>query len=108
MSIAALAGVADREAGLASGLLNTTQQLGGAVGVAVASTVAAAHLKTLTHQGEAASAALAGGFQWALWVCGAIALLAIPVTFLLVRSDDLADVTELATADDGVLDAAAA
>jgi EmrB/QacA subfamily drug resistance transporter len=108
VSIAALAGVADGEAGLASGLLNTTQQLGGAVGVAVASTVAAAHAKTLTHQGEAATAALTGGFQWALWVCGAIALLAIPVTLALVRSDDVAAVTELAAADDGVLDAAAA
>jgi MFS family permease len=108
VSIAALAGVADGEAGLASGLLNTTQQLGGAVGVAVASTVAAAHAKTLTHQGEAATAALTGGFQWALSVCGAIALLAIPVTLALVRSDDVTAVTELAAADDGVLDAAAA
>jgi EmrB/QacA subfamily drug resistance transporter len=108
VSIAALAGVADREAGLASGLLNTTQQLGGAVGVAVASTVAAAHAKTLSHQGEAATAALTGGFQWALWVCGAIALLAIPVTLALVRSDDVAAVSEVAAVDDGVLDAAAA
>jgi len=39
ITIAALSGVADREAGLASGLLNTTQQIGGAIGVAVISTV---------------------------------------------------------------------
>ena len=92
ISIAGLASVAEHEAGLASGLLNTTQQIGGAIGVAIASTVAAGHFKTLTAAGSAAPAALTGGFQWALWVCGAIGLAAIPVTFLLIRRDDLADV----------------
>jgi EmrB/QacA subfamily drug resistance transporter len=87
VSIAGLAGVAGHEAGLASGLLNTSQQLGGAIGVAIASTVAAGHLKTLLHTGIASPAALTGGFQWALWVCGATGLLALPITFLLVRRD---------------------
>jgi EmrB/QacA subfamily drug resistance transporter len=90
VSIAALAGIAEREAGLASGLLNTSQQIGGAIGVAIASTVAATHSKTLVHSGSAGPAALTGGFQWALWVCGAIGLAAIPITFLLVRDKDLA------------------
>jgi EmrB/QacA subfamily drug resistance transporter len=90
VSIAALAGVAQREAGLASGLLNTSQQIGGAIGVAVASTVAATHFKTLTDAGAAPPAALTGGFQWALWVCGAVGLAAVPLTFLLVRRDELA------------------
>ncbi|MGZ4380037.1 MAG: MFS transporter [Gaiellaceae bacterium] len=90
VSIAALAGVAQGEAGLASGLLNTSQQIGGAIGVAVASTVAATHVKMLTLAGAAAPAALTGGFQLALWVCGGIALAAVPVTFLLLRGDDLA------------------
>jgi EmrB/QacA subfamily drug resistance transporter len=90
VSIAGLAGVAEHEAGLASGLLNTSQQLGGAIGVAIASTVAASHLKTLVDSGVASPAALTGGFQWALWVCGATGLLALPVTFLLVRRDALA------------------
>ena len=92
VSIAALAGIAEKEAGLASGLLNTSQQIGGAIGVAIASTVAATHSRTLIDSGSAAPAALTGGFQWAFWVCGAIALAAIPVTFLLVRSHDLARV----------------
>jgi EmrB/QacA subfamily drug resistance transporter len=87
VSIAGLAGITENEAGLASGLLNTSQQLGGAIGVAVASTVAASHFKTLIHDGHTSTAALTGGFQWAFWVCGAIALLAIPVTFLLVRDE---------------------
>jgi EmrB/QacA subfamily drug resistance transporter len=85
VSIAGLAGVAEHEAGLASGLLNTSQQIGGAIGVAVASSVAASRFATLTHAGTSAPGALTGGFQWALWVCGAIGLAAVPVTFLLIR-----------------------
>jgi EmrB/QacA subfamily drug resistance transporter len=83
VSIAGLAGVAEREAGLASGLLNTSQQLGGAIGVAIASTVAATHFNTLSSDGKAANVALTGGFQWAFWVCGAIALLALPALAVL-------------------------
>jgi EmrB/QacA subfamily drug resistance transporter len=79
VSIGGLTGVADREAGLASGMINTSQQLGGAIGVAIASTVAATHLGTLLREGKPVGVALTGGFHWALWVCGAIALLALPV-----------------------------
>ena len=87
ISIAALAGVQEQQAGLASGLLNTSQQLGGAIGIAIASSVAASHIQTLLHAGYAASAALTGGFQQALWVLGAIGLLAIPAIFALVRRE---------------------
>jgi MFS family permease len=45
---------------------------------------------TLTSAGADTAAALTGGFQWALWVCGAIGLAAIPIALLLVRRDDLA------------------
>jgi len=98
VSIAALAGIQEHEAGLASGLLNTTQQLGGALGVAVASTVTAAHLKTLARLGATPRDALSGGLQWALWVCGATALAAVLATLLLVRSDELAQAVEAAAA----------
>ncbi len=91
ISIAALAGVSEHQAGLASGLLNTSQQLGGAIGIAIASSVAASHTQTLVHAGNAAPAALTGGFQQALWVLGAIALLAVPAIFALVRRDELSD-----------------
>ena len=50
VSIAALAGVEPDEAGLASGLINTAQQIGGALGVAVASTVAISHATHLLLQ----------------------------------------------------------
>jgi hypothetical protein len=90
VSIGALAGVVDRDAGVASGLMNTSQQLGGAIGIAVASTVAAAHSRILLSQGHAAPAALTGGFHWAFWVTGLTALAAVPVTFLLIRGKELA------------------
>jgi MFS family permease len=85
VSIAGLTGVSEPEAGLASGLLNTSQQLGGAIGVAIASTVAATHFKTLIGEGSTIGAALTGGFQWAFWVCAAIAFLALPATATLAR-----------------------
>ncbi|MBO0817834.1 MAG: hypothetical protein J2P30_22105, partial [Actinobacteria bacterium] len=85
ISIAGLAGVTERDAGLASGLLNTSQQLGGAIGVAIASTVAAGRITTLIGEGRAQTAALTGGFHWALWACGAIALLALPAAAALLR-----------------------
>jgi EmrB/QacA subfamily drug resistance transporter len=90
VSIAALAGVAGHQAGLASGLINTSQQLGGAIGVAVASTIAASRVTTLLHQGAAPAVALTGSFQWAFWACGLIGLSAVPLTFLMVRRNELA------------------
>jgi EmrB/QacA subfamily drug resistance transporter len=87
ISIAALAGVKEQQAGLASGLLNTSQQLGGAIGIAIGSSVAASHTQSLLHAGHAAPAALTGGFQAALWVLGGIGLLAVPAIFALVRRE---------------------
>jgi EmrB/QacA subfamily drug resistance transporter len=92
VSIGALAGVTERDAGVASGLLNTSQNLGGAIGVAIASSVAASHTHTLVRHGYATAAALTGGFQWALWVCGLTGLAAIPVAFVLIRRTRKADV----------------
>src|SRR5947208_372148 len=88
ISIGALAGVAEGEAGLASGLIYTSQELGGAIGIAIASSVAATHYKTLLHDGGSGHAALTGGFQAAFWVLGAIALLAVPAVFALIRRDE--------------------
>jgi EmrB/QacA subfamily drug resistance transporter len=90
VSIGALAGVTEHDAGIASGLLNTSQQIGGAIGVAVASTVAATHSRLLLGRGHTAAAALTSGFHWAFWVTGLTALAAVPVTFLLIRRTELA------------------
>ena len=85
ISIGALNGVAERDAGVASGLLNTSQNLGGAIGVAVASSIAASHFHKLIHHGYAAAAALTGGFRLALWVCAVTGLAAVPVASGLIR-----------------------
>jgi EmrB/QacA subfamily drug resistance transporter len=91
ISIGALAGVEEHEAGLASGLLNTSQQLGGALGIAIASSVAASRTQALLHAGHAAPAAITGGFQHAFWVLGVIGLLAVPAILALVRRNELSD-----------------
>ncbi len=85
ISIAVLAGVRQHQAGLASGLMNTSIQLGAALGIAIASSVAASQTQALLRTGTAAPAALAAGYHHALWLLGAIALLALPATFALIR-----------------------
>ena len=87
VSIGALAGVTRHDAGVASGLLNTSQNLGGAIGVAVTSSIAATHSHALLQHGYASAAALTGGLQWAMWVCGASGLAAIPAAFALIRRE---------------------
>lgn len=82
VSVAGLTRVAARDAGVASGLLNTSQQLGGALGVGVTSSVATSHAATLLAAGDSSAAALTGGFQRALWVCAAIAAIGVPVGLL--------------------------
>ena len=89
VTIAALAGVGRREAGLGSGLINTSQQIGGAIGVAVASTVFATQFTSLLKAGEAAPEALTGGFQRAFWVLGGIGVAAIVAAATLVRREEL-------------------
>jgi len=88
ISIAALAGVEAKDAGLASGLINTSQQIGGALGIAVLSSVAVSH----THSGEGASQALTNGFHAAFWVGAAIAAVGVLASIVLVRSEELAEV----------------
>jgi EmrB/QacA subfamily drug resistance transporter len=90
VSIAALAGVDEAQAGVASGLILTSQELGGALGIAIASSIATSHYKTLLRGGDGIHAALTGGFHAALWVSGGIALLAVPVTFVLVSRKEIA------------------
>ncbi len=90
VSIGALTGVTEADAGVASGLISTSQQLGGAVGVAIASSVAASRFHALIHHGYAPAAALTGGFTSALWVSGLTALVAIPVALVLMRRAQMA------------------
>jgi MFS family permease len=88
VSVAALAGVEEREAGLASGLINTSQQIGGAISVAVASTVAAEHTKSF-HAGLNDPAALTAGYRWAFWMLATIAAAAVVATLALIREEEI-------------------
>jgi EmrB/QacA subfamily drug resistance transporter len=91
VSIAALAGVAEREAGLASGLINTSQQIGGAIGVAVASTIFTTHFKSLSSDGKPLPDALTGGYAWAFWGLAVFAVLALIAALTLIKREDMSE-----------------
>jgi EmrB/QacA subfamily drug resistance transporter len=90
ISIAALAGVQPSEAGLASGLINTTQQIGGALGVAILSTIATSTTSDAVTSGTSLPFALTDGFQAAFIGATAIAVVGIVAALVLIRGDDLA------------------
>lgn len=75
----------EHQSGLASGLLNTSTQIGGAIGTAIASSVAARGTNTLLRAGDALPNALTGGFHQTFWVLGVIALMAPPSVVVLMR-----------------------
>jgi MFS family permease len=89
MTIGALAGVRHEDAGVASGLINTSQQIGGAIGTAAVTTIAAtatAHWLT-AHPGAAAAggAALTHGFATAFYVLAAVAVAGAVISAILVE-----------------------
>jgi EmrB/QacA subfamily drug resistance transporter len=91
VSIASLAGVAEREAGLASGLINTSQQIGGAIGTAIASTIFITHFKSLRSGGKSVLEALTGGYAWAFWGLAVIGVLALIAALTLIRREEMAE-----------------
>jgi hypothetical protein len=80
-----MADVSPEETGLISGLLNTGRQFGGAVGLAVLSTLAAARTASLLAHGTASSAALTAGYQRALTVAALGMVVALGACLLLAR-----------------------
>jgi MFS family permease len=90
ISIAALAGVKGEEAGLASGLINTSQQIGGALGLAILATVATTRTESRLEAGTPQPEALTSGFTLAFWVAVGFAVLSLVTTLVVLRRRDLA------------------
>lgn len=89
ISIAALSSIEPQEAGLASGLINTSQQIGGALGVAILTTVSTTRTENLLADGAAQPSALTDGFSLAFWVAAAFAGLSIVAALVAIRRSDL-------------------
>jgi EmrB/QacA subfamily drug resistance transporter len=85
VSIAALAQVEHHEAGLASGLINTNQQIGGAIGVAVAATIFTSRADDLLGTGHTPAEAFTSGYQLAFWALLAISVAGAVAAFILLR-----------------------
>jgi EmrB/QacA subfamily drug resistance transporter len=89
VSIAALTGITGREAGLASGLINTSQQIGGALGLAVLTTVSTTRTNHLLAENVSTPTALTEGFRLAFWVGVGFAAIAVSLALIVLRGAEL-------------------
>jgi sugar phosphate permease len=87
-AIAALHGVTERDAGLASGLINTSQQIGGALGVAVLATIATNHAESALHSDPTTNPqqALVDGWHLAFLVAAVLAVALVAVSWSMISS----------------------
>jgi EmrB/QacA subfamily drug resistance transporter len=87
VTVSAVQGVPADEAGLASGLINTSRMVGGSIGVAALTTLAATHSKTLLESGHSSADALSSGFDVAFTAGAAVAFAAALLVAGLLRTE---------------------
>jgi EmrB/QacA subfamily drug resistance transporter len=83
----AMSGVSPENAGLASGLVNTTGQVGCALGLAVLAALSSARTRTLELAGSGAKDALTGGYHLAFWVAAAVVVVAVVIAQTVLRTE---------------------
>ena len=99
LTMIAMAEVQPRDAGLASGLLNTTGQVGGALGLAVLATLAGGRTLDLVRDGVDGAAALAGGYHLAWLVGAATVVITLVLAISALRRHSTASMGQLVMAD---------
>ena len=100
LTMIAMSDASPSDSGLASGIVNTTGQVGGALGLAVLATLAGGRTSQLLAEGQGAAAALGGGYHFA-WLVGAgMVAVTIVIAVALLRSENVAHMDGAREADE--------